>query len=111
MVPWRRYVSDMKTIGVLGGLGPQATMEFEARVHRAAQQLVPQRFNSGYPPMVVYYCRFAPFVATDSGAPALPPRPRPELLEVAASIGAMADFIVIVSNFLHLFRAEIEDAS
>jgi aspartate racemase len=101
----------MKAIGVLGGLGPQATMEFEARVHRAAQELIPQRFNSGYPPMVVYYCRFGPFVATDSGAPELPLRPRPELLEAAATIGGIADFVVIVSNFIHLFRAEIEDAA
>ena len=29
----------MKTIGVLGGLGPQATMDFEARAHRAARRL------------------------------------------------------------------------
>ncbi len=45
----------MKTIGVLGGLGPQATMDFEARVHRAAQKLIPQLKNAGYPPMLVYY--------------------------------------------------------
>jgi aspartate/glutamate racemase len=30
----------MKTVGVLGGLGPQATMEFESRVHRVAQQRI-----------------------------------------------------------------------
>jgi aspartate racemase len=47
----------MKTIGVLGGLGPQATMDFEQRIHRVAQQLIPPLGNSGYPPMVVYYCR------------------------------------------------------
>jgi hypothetical protein len=26
----------VKTIGVLGGIGPQATMDFEARVRRAS---------------------------------------------------------------------------
>jgi len=30
----------MKTIGVLGGLGPQATMDFEARLHAVSQQLI-----------------------------------------------------------------------
>lgn len=50
----------MKTIGVLGGLGPQATMDFEQRVHRIAQELIPPHGNSGYPPMVVYYCRHPP---------------------------------------------------
>ena len=47
----------MKTIGVLGGLGPQATMDFEERIHTVSQQLIPQHGNSGYPPMVVYYYR------------------------------------------------------
>jgi len=28
----------MKTIGVLGGLGPRATMDFEVRVHRESQR-------------------------------------------------------------------------
>ena len=50
----------MKTIGVLGGLGPQATMDFERRLHRVAQRLIAPRMNSGYPPMVVYYHRHAP---------------------------------------------------
>ena len=45
----------MQTIGVLGGLGPQATMDFERRVHAVAQRLIAPHLNSGYPPMVVYY--------------------------------------------------------
>ena len=52
----------MKTIGVLGGLGPQATMDFEARVHAAAQRLIPQIANTGYPPMIVTYLRCAPMI-------------------------------------------------
>ena len=101
----------MKTIGVLGGLGPQATIDFEARVHRVAQQLIPPRGNGGYPPMVVYYYRFVPFVATEAGAPEPPLRPHTRLLDAAAKLGGMADFIVITSNFLHVFRAEIEQAA
>jgi aspartate racemase len=63
----------MQTIGVLGGLGPQATMDFEARVHQVAQRLIPPRGNSGYPPMVVYYHRRPPFVMSAGGTrPALP---------------------------------------
>ena len=86
-------------------------MDFEARVHRFAQQLIPPRGNSGYPPIVVYYFRFVPFVATESGVAALPLRPHPRLLEAAAQIGRLADFIVITSNFLHLFRTEIEQTA
>ena len=37
--------TTMKTIGVIGGIGPQATMDFEARVHRVAQRRIPPHFN------------------------------------------------------------------
>jgi aspartate racemase len=101
----------VKTIGVLGGLGPQATMDFEARVHRAAQRLVPPSLNGGYPPMVVYYCRHPPVLVTDTGAPQLPVRPDPRLFEAAKRLGTLADFLVIPANGPHLFQAEIERAA
>src|SRR6266508_1758504 len=53
-------ITNMKRIGVLGGISPQATIDFEARVHRVCQQLVPQSWNRGYPPMVVWYHRRMP---------------------------------------------------
>jgi aspartate racemase len=99
------------TIGVLGGLGPQATMDFEARVHRVAQRLLPSNFNGGYPPLVVYYCRHAPFLLTDQGTPQLPLQPDPRLLEAARRLGGLADFLVIPSNGAHLVQAEIEQAA
>lgn len=101
----------MKTIGVLGGLGPQATMDFEVRVHRVAQRLIPPSFNAGYPPMVVYFCRHAPFIINDDGTPRLPLRPEPRLLEAARRLGVLADFLVIPSNGAHALQAEIEQAS
>jgi aspartate racemase len=101
----------VQTIGVLGGIGPQATMEFERLFHRASQQLVPQSAMEGYPPLIVHYCRFAPFVTDETGAPALPRRPDPRLLEAAAKVGAVADFLVVTSNATHLFQPDIEEAS
>lgn len=103
----------MKTIGALGGLGPQATMDFEARVHTVCQRLVPQSANSGYPPLVVYYHRFVPWLETEpgSGVPAEPLRPHPRLVEAAAAIGPLVDFMVITCNYLHLFQREIEEAA
>jgi hypothetical protein len=59
----------MKTMGVLGGISPQATMDFEARVHRVSQRLIPQDRNSGYPPMVVWYHRRLPIKVGDDGRP------------------------------------------
>ena len=106
-----RYGARVQTIGVLGGIGPQATMEFEQLVHRAAQRLIPPSAMEGYPPLVVHYCRFAPFVTDETGAPALPRRPDPRLLEAAARLGAIADFLVVTSNATHLFQADIEAAA
>jgi aspartate racemase len=101
----------MKTIGVLGGTGPQATMDFEARVHKVAQGLIPPHRNSGYPPLVVYYYRHAPFLLKEDFSPQLPMQPDPRLLEAARQIGTLADFLVITANAPHLFREQIEQAA
>ncbi|HEX4797619.1 MAG TPA: amino acid racemase [Humisphaera sp.] len=101
----------MKTIGVLGGLGPQATMDFEQRVHRAAQRVIPPHLNGGYPPMVVWYCRHPPVLLTEDGRPLLPLRADPRLLEAARRLGQVADFLVIPSNTPHAVQPEIERAA
>lgn len=101
----------MKTIGVLGGLGPQATVDFEARVHAVSQELIPQFFNTGYPPMVVYYHRYPPFVVDEHGIPLPPLRPESHLMQAIGKLGEMVDFIVIPSNAPHTFQGLIEEVS
>ncbi len=101
----------MKTIGVIGGLGPQATMDFEARIHRVAQRLIPQYMNSGYPPMIVWYYRHPPILVNSDLSPILPMQPDPRLLEVARNLGALVDFLVITSNTPHMAQGQIELAS
>jgi aspartate racemase len=104
----RTRLLGVKTIGVIGGIGPQATMDFEQRVHRRCQELVPQSLNSGYPPTVVYYCRFEPWAGRGDDERA---RPNPKLLDAARYLGQVSDFIVITSNATHLFRPDVEEAS
>src|SRR3989338_2462263 len=101
----------MKTIGVIGGMGPQATMDFEARIHRISQKLIPQFVNRGYPPMVVYYVREAPMVLNSDGSTPEKLEPAPQLLDAAKKLGAVADFLVIASNTPHFFKKEIEEAA
>jgi aspartate racemase len=101
----------MKTMGVIGGIGPQATMDLEARVHRVAQELLPQRANSGYPPMVVYYLRKPPVFLGASGEPALPLQPTAAFLDAARWLGQAADFLVITSNGAHLLQPQVEAAA
>lgn len=101
----------MKTIGVLGGLGPQATMDFVARLHRVSQGLLSPRMNTGYPPTVVYYLRQPPFVMGNDGTPLQPVRPAPALLDAARKLGACADFLVIPSNSPHMVLPDVEKAA
>jgi aspartate racemase len=97
----------MKRIGVLGGISPQATMDFEARVHRLSQQLVPQSFNTGYPPMVVWYHRRPPVRLHGDGHTIVPMRVDSELVDAAAWLGKAVDFLVIPCNAAHVGLAEI----
>ncbi len=102
----------MKTIGVLGGLGPQATMDFEVRMHRISQHFVPQQANTGYPPMVVYYFRETPMVMPADGSfPSELPRANPLLLDAAQRLGAWANFLVITTNGIHAWQKEIQEAA
>ena len=95
-------MTSMKTMGVLGGISPQATMDFEARVHQLSQQLIPQRWNAGYPPMVVWYHRRLPMrVAADDRA-IVPMEIDPQLVEAAARLGKSVDFLVIPCNAAHI---------
>ncbi|HSV14785.1 MAG TPA: aspartate/glutamate racemase family protein [Tepidisphaeraceae bacterium] len=101
----------MKTIGMLGGFGPQATMDFEARVHRVAEGLVSAHRNEGYPPMVSWYCRHPPFLLGADGLPQLPRRLEAGLAEAATRLGALVDFVCIPSNGVHMLAGEIEQAA
>jgi aspartate racemase len=101
----------LQTIGVVGGIGPQATMDFETRLHRAAQRRLPQLANTGYPPMVVLYHRRPPVLLGAQGAPLLPVRLDPVLAASLPKLGAMVDFLVITSNGAHLVQSQIEEAA
>ena len=101
----------MRTIGVIGGFGPQATMEFQARVHAIAQRRIPPDGIRGYPPMIVYYHRNLPVAVKPDGSPEKPFRVSPDLLRGIAIFKGRADFICITANAPHLFQREIEAAA
>lgn len=101
----------MKTIGILGGLGPQATMDLERRIHKVSQQLIKQSVNRGYPPMIVHYFRDAPMVLDPQGNVPAVLEPHPGLLAAAAHLGQAVDFLIIASNTPHFFVRQIEEAA
>lgn len=100
-----------KTIGILGGLGPQATMDLERRIHKASQELIPQFVNRGYPPLAVHYFRDAPMVLNENGDVPDVLEPSPGLLAAATHLGQVADFLIIASNTPHFFVQQIEEAA
>lgn len=103
----------MKRMGVIGGIGPQATMDFQARIHEVSQRLVSPVGgpNSGYPPMVVVYLREPPIRLKEDGSPIEPVQPSDAFLNAAKELGPLCDFIVINSNGAHVFQREAEEAS
>jgi aspartate racemase len=101
----------MQRIGVLGGISPQATMDFESQVHRVCQRLIPQDWNRGYPRMVVWYHRELPIRVDGEGRPIVPRQIDPGLLEGAAWLGKAADFLVIPCNSAHGGVRQIEAAA
>src|SRR5437868_638523 len=104
-------MTSMKTIGVLGGISPQATMDFEARVHRVSQRLIPQDRNYGYPPMIVWYHRRLPMKVGDDGRPLVPREIDPQLVEAARWLGQGVDFLVIPCNSAHVGLRDIAAAA
>jgi aspartate racemase len=101
----------MKRIGVLGGMSAQATMDFEARVHRVSQKLIPQDWGRGYPPMVVWFHRAPPLCLRDDGSPVVPMELEPSLLEAAAWLGKGVDFLVVPCNTAHIWLRELTEAA
>ena len=102
---------NMKTIGIIGGLGPQATLDMLERIQKVCNRLIPQSANSGYPPIYVGFCREAPMAIKPDGSVHDPLVPSDELLMVADEIGHLTDFLIIASNTPHLFQKEIEKVS
>src|SRR5262249_32795833 len=101
----------MKRMGVLGGMSAQATMDFEARVHRVAQRLIPQNRSHGYPPMVVWYHRGGPLLMGADGRPLVPRAVDPGLIEAARWLGKSVDFIVMTCNAAHVGIDAIREAA
>ena len=100
----------MKSIGIIGGIGPQATMSFVEQIHTISQELIPQLAVMGYPPLLVYYHRNPPLVTDENLIAIEPYRIDPEMLEKIKVVGNQCDLLVITSNFPHTFETEIKAA-
>jgi aspartate racemase len=101
----------MKRVGVIGGMSAQATMDFETRVHRWSQRLIPQNATHGYPTMIVWYHRGLPLQMDAQGNPVEPRRIDAAVVDAAKRLGPLVDFLVVPCNAAHAGVAELEHAS
>ncbi len=95
----------MQTIGILGGVGPEATAELFRRIIRAT----PAADDQGHLPVIIFNNPAIP----DRTAAILGrgPSPLPELRDTALRLEAAgADFIVIPCNTAHYYLPEIRRA-
>jgi len=101
----------VKTIGIIGGLGPQATIDFEERLHKVSQKLIKKYRNEGYPPIITYFFRKPPIKLTKNGTVVIPLRPSTDFLKIIKKVANLANFLVVPSNTPHVFAKEIEKVS
>ena len=90
-------------IGVLGGIGPEATIEFLDKLYTRLQQTGLIRSNTDYPYVVTHLI----------SAPELVGKITPKLLEpyktgLRAIDNSTVDTIVMVCNTIHLYRDELQ---
>lgn len=98
--------SGQRIVGVLGGLGPEATLDFHARILRRSKA----RSDQEHLHLII---NNNPKVHDRNAAVAgLGPSPGPQLAAMAVALErAGADFLVMVCNTAHAFQAEIEQAT
>lgn len=95
----------VKTVGVIGGMGPEATVDFL----RCVTELTPATCDQDHIPMLVY---FNPAVPNRQAAVLSQGQdPGPVLAGMAKLLeSAGADFLVMTCNSAHAFASSIEDA-
>ena len=96
---------EPRVVGVLGGLGPEATLDFYAKV----LSLTPAERDQDHLHLII---DSNPQVPNRNDAVAgIGPSPGPMLAAMAAGLeGAGADFLVMACNAAHAFAREIEAA-
>src|SRR4029077_6155600 len=97
----------MKTIGIVGGIGPESTIEYYRRLIAAFRQKIS---DGSYPRIILNSINLTEMLAMIS-ANQLPQLTQFLLAQVEALARAGADFAVIAANTPHLVFADLEPAS
>lgn len=95
-----------KTLGVLGGLGPQATVLFYSKLISYSEKHFKGFASELYPPIIIYNCNFIPMLSMENYN-----QVNPKLVKAAQTLEkAGAKVIAIPSNFPHVFYDQIQSS-
>ena len=90
----------MRTIGILGGLGPESTASYYCHITRSYYEL---RKDYAYPEIIVYSLNFQEIIDVDYDAPE----------RVRAAVGKLhragAEFVVAACNSIHVVYDDVCD--
>jgi len=88
----------MKTIGILGGLGPESTIEYYGHITREYYKL---RSDYAYPEIIIHSFNFKEFIDTGYVKPV-------EIKQAILNLHhAGADFVVAACNSVHIVYDEV----
>lgn len=111
VVSSEKEVPSLKRVGMIGGMGHQATVDILFRIHRVAAARIPQYANRGQPPIDLRAINQAPMWLNEDGSLPIVIVPTRAFLDAARYVAKDSDFIVMASNTPHLFAAEVERAA
>jgi len=97
----------MKTIGILGGMGPEATAELYMNIVRIFQKKYGAKYDKDFPPMIIYSLPI-PDVVEESEDKSSVVKLLVEGVRKLESAGA--DFIVIACNTVQLYLQQMQNA-
>jgi aspartate racemase len=105
------YINNMqnkKTIGILGGMGPLASVNLYHKIIKIAQEEYHAEQDTDFPPMLIYNLPLFGFDETGFANPALV---RSQLIAGVKKLkSAGSDFIIIACNTVHYFYQDMQDA-
>jgi aspartate racemase len=97
----------MKTIGIIGGIGPEATMEYYAYMFEKVRERVEASGDFGYvPEIIIYSLGREQFHGSAFGQPDKPAKVK-AVIEKLHRAGA--DFVIGACNALHITYDELAD--
>lgn len=89
---------DKKTIGILGGMGPDATADLYLKIIRICQRKYEASFDEDYPPIIIYSTPVPEIISN------IKKESLPVLVDGVKKLESSgADFIIIPCNTAHYF--------